>query len=188
MRSARWPSACDFCARGVPDFRNFANFSRKFLRRICVSSTLDPRIILHENSHRLGIELQRSSEVCETTLAEFTQLLCARRAKIFRDLGNFFARVGRKICVTPTLDACFFGFECISGSFIQRTATLCSMRSARWPNARNFCARGVPDIAEKNDIPKKTKKRLKRKKRWVADRFFLLDVIVSFVQKKNNHI
>ena len=42
-------------------------------------------------------------------------------------------------------------------------------------------------IAEKNDIPKKTKKRLKRKKRWVADRFFLLDVIVSFVQKKNNH-
>ena len=42
-------------------------------------------------------------------------------------------------------------------------------------------------IAEKNGILKKTKKRLKRKKRWVADRFFLLDVIVSFVQKKNNH-
>ena len=81
---------------------------RRILRRICVNSTLDPRIILHENSHRLEKELQRGSEGFEKTVVEFTQLLCARRAKIFRDLGNFlifFARVGRKICVIPTLDA-----------------------------------------------------------------------------------
>ena len=131
-----------------------------------MSSTLDPRIILHENSHRLGIELQRSSEVCETTLAEFTQLSCARRAKIFRDLGNFFARVGHKICVTPTLDACFFGFECISGSFIQRTATLCSMRSARWPNARNFCARGVPDFRKFANFSREFCAKFASSRRW----------------------
>ena len=73
--------------------------------------------------------------------------------QIFRDLGNFFARVGRKICVTSALDACFFGFECMSDSVIQRAATLCSLRSARWPNARNFYARsslraGFPEFCK----------------------------------------
>ena len=34
--------------------------------------------------------MQRSSAVRATTLAEFTQLLCARRAEIFRKLRNFF--------------------------------------------------------------------------------------------------
>ena len=43
------------------------------------------------------------------------------------------------------------------------------------------------DHSRKKRHPQKTKKRLRRKNRWVADRFFLLDVIVSFVQKKNNH-
>ena len=43
------------------------------------------------------------------------------------------------------------------------------------------------DHSRKKRHAQKTKKRLTRKKRWVADRFFLLDVIVSFVQKKNNH-
>ena len=79
-----------FCARGVPDFRKFCKFFARFLRKICVISTLDSRVILHSNARRLEKELQRSSAVRATTLAEFTQLLCARRAEIFRKLRNFF--------------------------------------------------------------------------------------------------
>ena len=39
-------------------------------------------------------------------------------------------------------------------------------------------------VAEKNDIPKKTKKRLTRKKRWVADRFFSAGCDRFFCPKK----
>ena len=102
MRSARWPSARNFYARGVPDFRKFCKFFRSILRKICIIPTLDSRFILYLNARRLGKELLRSPAVRETTLAEFTQLLCARRANIFRDLGIFFARVGG--CVLLSTD------------------------------------------------------------------------------------
>jgi len=36
------------------------------------------------------------------------QSFCARRAENFPEICIFFARVGRKICVIPTLDVCFF--------------------------------------------------------------------------------
>ena len=75
-----------FVRGGVPDFRKFCKCFARFLRKICVISTLDSRVILHSNARRLGKELQRSSAVRATTLAEFTQLLCARRAEIFRKL------------------------------------------------------------------------------------------------------
>ena len=149
MRSARWPSACNFCARGVPDFRKFCKFFARILRKICVISTLDSRFILHQNAHRLGQELQRSSALRATTLAEFTQLLCARRAEIlfeiFPELCNSFARVGRKFCLIPTLDAFFFGSECNADWTNSQRRCEVTMRSAR-PSARNFCARSVPDF------------------------------------------
>ena len=84
MQSARWPSARNFWAWSVPDFRKLCKFFARFLRKICVISTLDSRVILHSNARRLDKKLQRSSAVRATTLAEFTQLLCARRAEIFR--------------------------------------------------------------------------------------------------------
>ena len=68
---------------------------------------LDSRVILHQNAHRILKELQRSSEVLETTLAEFTQLFVRAAAEIFRKLCNSSERVGRKICVIPTQDAIF---------------------------------------------------------------------------------
>ena len=135
MRNARWPSACIFCARGVPDFRKFCKIFARILRKICAISTLDSRVILHQNARRLGKELQRSFAVRATTLAEFTQLLCAWRAENFRELCNFFARVGRKICVIPTLHAFFFGYECNADSinsisdvvkYAQRTLAECT--------------------------------------------------------------
>ena len=65
-------------------------------------------------------------------LAEFTQLLCARRADFFRELCNSFARVGRKICVIPTLDAFFFGSECNADSInSQRRCEVCAAHAGR---------------------------------------------------------
>ncbi len=147
MHSSRSTSARNFLCAGRAGFPEILQNFRavKISRKICVISTLDSRVILHSNARRLGKELQRSSAVRATTLAEFTQLLCARRAKIFRDLGNFFARVGRKICVIPTLDAFAFGSECNADStnsisdvvkYAQRTLAECTQ----------FCARGVPDF------------------------------------------
>ena len=145
MRNARWPSACNFRARGVPDFRKFCKFFARFLRKICVISTLDSRVILHQNARRLGQELQRSSALRATTLAEFTQLLRARRAEKFRGLCNSFARVGRKFCVIPTRDAFLFESECNTDSInSQRRCEVCAAHAGRVHAI--FCARGVPDF------------------------------------------
>ena len=145
MRSACWPSARNFCARGVPDFRKFANFSRAFRAKYASSRRWIRAlscIRTHADSEK---ELQRRSAVRATTLAEFTQLFCARRAEIFRGLCNSFARVGRKICVIPTLDAFLFQSQCNADSINSQRRCEVTMRSAR-PSARNFCARSVPDF------------------------------------------
>ena len=150
-----------FCAgrAGFPEFcKLFAQIFAQNLQELDAR----PPIVLHENSHRLEKELQRSSEVCETTLAEFTQLLCARRVKNFRDLGNFFARVKRKICVTPTLDACFFGFKCISRSFIQRTATFVQHAQRTLGECTQFCARYVPNFRNFANFSRDLKGRVAR--------------------------
>ena len=68
----------------------------------------------------------------KTMLAEFMQLLCARRAENFRGFCNFFAGVGRKICVIPTLDAFFFGSECNADSInSQRRCEVCAAHAGR---------------------------------------------------------
>ena len=90
------------------------------------------RYLAFERSPTREKELQRSSAVRATTLAEFTQLLCARRAEKFRGLCNSFARVGRKICVIPTLDAFFFGSECNADSInSQRRCAVCATNAGR---------------------------------------------------------
>ena len=43
-----------FCARGVPDFRKFCKFFARFLRKICVISTLDSRVIAEAPLGALG--------------------------------------------------------------------------------------------------------------------------------------
>ena len=78
-----------FCARAVPDFRTISKFFARFLRKICVISTLDARVILHQNARRLGQELQRSSALRATKLADSTQLLRAARRKISGTLQFF---------------------------------------------------------------------------------------------------
>ena len=145
MRSARWPSACNFCARGVPDFRKFCKIFARFLRKICVISTLDSRFILHQNAHRLGQELQRSSALRATTLAEFTQLLRARRAEKFRGLCNSFARVGRKFCVIPTRDAFLFESECNTDSINSQRRCKCAQRTLA--ECMQFFVRGACRIS-----------------------------------------
>ena len=121
-----------FLCAGRPDFRKFCKIFARFLRKICIISTLDSRVIFHWNACRLGDELQRSSALRATTLAEFTQLLRARRAEKFRGLCNSFARVGRKFCVIPTRDAFLFESECNTDSInSQRRCEVCAAHAGR---------------------------------------------------------
>ena len=63
-----------------------------------------------------------------------SRTFCARGApKFFGNFQcNFFARVGRKICVIPTLDACFFGSECNADSVnSRRRCTVCAAHAGR---------------------------------------------------------
>ena len=62
----------------------------QLLRKICIISTLDSRIIFVLSARRLGKELHLSFAVRATTLAEFTKLLCARRAEFFSEILQFF--------------------------------------------------------------------------------------------------
>ena len=122
---------------------NFANFSREFLRKICFISTLDSRVNLHCNARRLGKELKRNSLVRETTLAEFTQLLCARRAKIFRDLRIF----SREFCAKFASSRRWtLALSCIrmQTNLKKSCNDVLSFPKPRWPSSRNFCARGAP--------------------------------------------
>ena len=78
-------------------------------------------------------------------LDEFMQLLCARRADFFRELCNSFARVGRKICVIPTLDAFFVGSECNADSICPQRR--CEVRTARAGRVHTILVRGACRIS-----------------------------------------
>ena len=82
MRSARWPSACNFCARGVPDFfKNFASFFARVGRKICVIPTLDAFFFASECNADSINSIGDVLKYAQRTLAECTQFLCAGRAE-----------------------------------------------------------------------------------------------------------
>ena len=94
MRSARWPDACSFCARGAPEFRKFCNFFAQVWRKICVTSTSDAHFFVFG---RTADSMKSFSDVLQFTqrmLADLKQFLCARRVKI---PGNF-AIISRDFC------------------------------------------------------------------------------------------
>ena len=95
--------------------------------------------------------MQRSFALRTITLAEFTQLLRARRAEKFRGLCNSFARVGRKICVIPTRGAFLFNSECNTNSInSQRRCEVCAAHAGRVHAI--FCARGRAGFPENFQI------------------------------------
>ena len=75
-----------FCARGVPDFRKFCKFFARFLRNICVISTLDSRVILlkaYADSEKSCNEILRFAQPRGPSSRKFS----ARGAPKF--FGNF---------------------------------------------------------------------------------------------------
>ena len=74
-------------------------------------SALENRNILHSNAHRLGKELQQNSAVCATTVAEFTQFLCAQRAENFGKFAIFSRELGAKFAWPRRWMFSFFGSE-----------------------------------------------------------------------------
>ena len=129
MRSERRPSARNFCARGVPDFRKF-----------CIEIF---RAIFVQNLHHLDAGLARYLELEHTpTRNRAATKFCGSRNHAGRVHAIFvraarrnfsktfkisFARVGRKMCVIPALDAFFFGSECNADSInSQRRCGVCT--------------------------------------------------------------
>ena len=86
-----------------------------------------------------------SCELQRTGTPSACNLLCARRAEKFQKFCNSFAQIWRNICVISTPNASFVGMERTfdSGNFSDVSLI---MRSARWPDARRFCARDAPDF------------------------------------------
>ena len=92
MRSARWPSARNFCARGVPDFQKFCKFfARTFAQNL---RHLDAGLARH-----LALErTQTQKSVKETSYGSrnhagrvYETFVCAARRN-FPEILQFFSR------------------------------------------------------------------------------------------------
>ena len=156
MRSAGWPSASNFFGRGACRISEIlqnvrAIFAQNF-------RDLDAGLARHLALERIPTR-KRAAKECyalrATTLVEFTQLFCARRRRRAENLNSeilqFFSRefaVRRKFCVSPMLDACFFGSECNADSInSQRRCEACAAHAGRM-HALFLCAgrAGFPEI------------------------------------------
>ena len=121
-----------FYARGAPKFQKFCNSSARFWRRFCVIST--------PSAHFFGFEcfsdsLKRCSDVIRT-LAECTQVLCARRGEILKFLHIFRAisnGSSRKICTLSNAGRALFRIQ-THYRFIQKLQqrhAICSAHAGR---------------------------------------------------------
>ena len=105
MRSARWLSARIFLCAGRAEFPEFFKFFRPIFAQIL--RDLGAGLVLHLALERAPIAMKKFGFLQQRWPS--SRNFSARGApKIFRKFAIFFARVGRKICVIPTLDVCFF--------------------------------------------------------------------------------
>ena len=114
------------------------NFRPIVARSVCV---YDAELARNRSLERIPTQKRFALKFCgfRNNAGRLHAVLCARRPEFFRKLRKFFARFGRKICVTPTLDAHFFGSGCNSDSVnSQRHGAVCEAH-ASWVRAF-FCA------------------------------------------------
>ena len=91
MRSARSPNARIFFVRGTCRISGKLQFFRaNFAQNLLHLDAGLARYLALERTPTQKKELHRRSAVRATTLAEFTQLFCARRAEIFSGTLQFF--------------------------------------------------------------------------------------------------
>ena len=83
MRSARWPSVRNFLDAGRAEFPEFLQIFRQIFAQIL--RDLGAGLALYLALERAPTQ-KRGAAVCATTLAEFTQFFCARRAEVFRKI------------------------------------------------------------------------------------------------------
>ena len=135
-----------------------ANFSRDFCAKFASSRRWTRAlscIRTHADSEKSCNDVLRFAKPRWPRLRNF----CVRGAPKFSgDSAIFFARVGRKICVIPTLDAFFFGSGCNANSMnSKRHCEVCAAHAGRvhatfvrgacriseiWQKcSRNFCAK-----------------------------------------------
>ena len=141
FRNVSWPNARKFCA---PKFQEFCKFFARCRCKICVSRR-QTRACSNVNAlmtwwraSKMSCGFKHTQDYCTQLLVRATrrkfpkilQFFCAILAQPLRDLDAERApfRIGTHFRLGST------------------SATFFSMRSARWPSARNLCSRGAPDF------------------------------------------
>ena len=136
MRSARWPSARNICARragraGFPEVLQI--FRALFAQNLRHLDAAFARYLALECAPTQIKSCNKGLRFAQPRWPS-SRNFCARGApKFFGDsVNSFFARVRHKICVIPTLDAFFFGSECNSDSInSQRRYEVCTAHVGR---------------------------------------------------------
>ena len=109
LHSARWPSARNFSASGMPKFRKFCNSCAKFLRKFYVNSTPDAHFF---GSEQIFDFFKRCSNVTIFLRSESwpnTRNSFSQGALNFRKFCNSSAGFSQKFFVISMPRACFFG-------------------------------------------------------------------------------
>ena len=147
LRNVRRPNACKFCARGAPKLRKFCNFFARFRRKICVISTPDARLFGCQRTHDL---VKRFEDVMRVAAhaGRVHATFCARSALIFYlEIFAFLSRdFGARFALSRRQTRAFLDRNALSNRSTSATFFFHSMKAARWPSARSFCARGAPDF------------------------------------------
>ena len=146
MRSARWPSARNFCARGVPDFRKFCKFFARFFAQNL--RHLDAGLARYLALERTPTRQRAATKFCSSRnhagQVHATSVRAARRN--FSETLQFFRANWAQNLRDPDAERFFFfGSDCKAGSInSQRRCEACAAHAGRMHAF--FCARDVPDF------------------------------------------
>ena len=88
-RNACWPISGNFSARGALKFREICTYFERLLRKICVILARHSSFFAFQRSADSVKSFNDVLRVAQRTLAECTQILCARCAEIPEILQNF---------------------------------------------------------------------------------------------------
>ena len=131
-----------FGARRAAIPENFQFFRATFAEHL---RDLDASLEFLFSLERTSDSFKKCNEVLrfsQRMLAVCTQILCPRRAKIWKTFCNFFARFRRW---SRRQTRAFSDVDALT-AWPKALKMSCKLGSARWPSARNFCARGAPKI------------------------------------------
>ena len=96
MHSARWPSARNFCARGVPDFQKFCKTFARFLRKFFeILRDLDAGLARNLALDRISIPKRAATKFCGLRIHDGRVHAVFMRAapRFFPETSQFFRAI-----------------------------------------------------------------------------------------------